>query len=65
MPGNKSMSTYILSHSLLTCAAPSQVRNLRPATKVAVDFVAPDSMPVAFRLRQVYGFHICMPSAAR
>ncbi|KAK9864098.1 hypothetical protein WJX84_007913 [Apatococcus fuscideae] len=38
---------------IIPAGCPHQVRNLRPATKVAVDFVAPDSMPVAFRLRQV------------
>ena len=30
-----------------------QVRNLRPATKVALDFVAPESAGVAQRLREV------------
>ena len=32
---------------------PEQVRNLRPATKVALDFVAPESAGVAQRLREV------------
>ncbi|KAK9866961.1 hypothetical protein WJX84_011408 [Apatococcus fuscideae] len=37
----------------IPAGCPHQVRNLRPATKVAMDFVAPESAGVAQRLREV------------
>ncbi|KAK9865894.1 hypothetical protein WJX84_006777 [Apatococcus fuscideae] len=37
----------------IPAGCPHQVRNLRPATKVALDFVAPESASVAQRLREV------------
>lgn len=45
--------TCIERSSIQKLLVSEQVRNLRPATKVALDFVAPESAGVAQRLREV------------
>ncbi|KAK9852829.1 hypothetical protein WJX84_001117, partial [Apatococcus fuscideae] len=55
---NKGVQTWTVEQHdgegiFIPAGCPHQVRNLRPATKVALDFVAPESAEVAQRLREV------------